>query len=121
MNESDFLKRQEELYNTSTRIQKFKNSKLYPPVGSGSPLITPSPFSAHGFLNTLLVPKKNFQSIYNESSSDSLEDSYESLKNFLLGGTKKNKSANSNLNYTIYPHSYTRVIDPFRADYEEIL
>jgi hypothetical protein len=105
----------------STRSHKFKNSKLYKPL-KPSALVNSLPlFSKEGFLNSPLITKKNFISVYNESSLESIDDSYESLKNFMLSLSGTNKFI-TNLNpYSVSPHSYTRVLDPFRADYEDIL
>jgi hypothetical protein len=84
-------------------------------------LITPSFFSNNGFLNTPLTAKKDFLHTYNESLLDLLDDSYESFKNHTLYSSRQNKVIASNFTYNVNPHSYTRVIDPFRADYEEVL
>ena len=119
--ENEFLKRQEELYNTSTRSHKFKSSKLYAPVKSESPLVTPSFFSNNGFLNTTLTPKKDFLYVHNDSLLDLLDDSYESLKSSSLANSVQNKAIITSFDYSLSPHSYTRVVDPFRADYEEVL
>jgi hypothetical protein len=78
-------------------------------------------FSKEGFLNAPLISKKNYLILHNESLIDSLDDSYESFKNFSLATSKFSKSLALNNDYFIYPHSYTRVLDPFRADYEEVL
>lgn len=121
VNETEFLKRQEELYNASTREHKPKNSKLYSPLKSESQLSSVSLFSNNGFLSTPLISKKDFLYLYSESFLDLIDDSYESFKNFLVTTNKQDKLFSSNFSYSIHPHSYTRVIDPFRADYEETL
>ena len=119
--ENELLKRQEELYNTSTRAHKFKGSKLYSPLKPESPLVSPSFFSNNGFLNTTLTAKKDFLYVHNDSLLDLLDDSYESLKSSSLSNSVSNKSPISSYSYNINPYSYTRIIDPFRADYEELL
>jgi hypothetical protein len=118
---SSLLKRQEELYNSSTRSHKFKNLKLYKSPKTELELNSLSLFSKDGFLNSPLITKKNFISVYNETSSDSLDDSYESFKNFTLSLLNTNKFLSSSNSYSLAPYSYTRVLDPFRADYEELL
>lgn len=115
------LKRQEELYSSSTRGYKFKNSKLYKPLKIDSDLNSLSLFSKEGFINSPLVSSKNFISVYNEASLDSIEDSYESIKNFSTSLNYANKSLLGNNLYSISPYSYTKVLDPFRADYEDQL
>jgi hypothetical protein len=118
---SSLLKRQEELYNASTRSYKFKNLKLYKSPKLEVEFNSLSLFSKEGFLNSPLITKKNFISVYNETSSDSLDESYESFKNFSASLSNTNKFLASASTYSLAPHSYTRVLDPFRADYEELL
>jgi hypothetical protein len=72
-------------------------------------------------LKTPLVSKKNFISIHNESSLDSIEDSYESFKNFNFNILLNHLPIKLTSSYGINPYTYTKVIDPFRADYEEFL
>jgi hypothetical protein len=78
-------------------------------------------FSKEGFLNSPLVIKKNLISVYNEAFLESIDDSYESLKNSTLSLSKSHKFIANLSPYAISPHSYTRVLDPFRADYEDTL
>jgi hypothetical protein len=121
VNETEFLKRQEELYNVGTREYKPKNAKLYSPLKLESQLSSASLFSNNGFLSTSLTPKKDFLYLYSESFLDLIDDSYESFKNFSITTNNQDKLLNSSFSYAVHPHSYTRVIDPFRADYEEVL
>jgi hypothetical protein len=68
-----------------------------------------------------LVTKKDYVSTYNEVSLDLLEDSYESFKNFsnnILSNQFFISSTNSDY---LAPYTYTKVVDPFRADYEDSL
>jgi uncharacterized protein Smg (DUF494 family) len=120
-NESSLLKRQEELYNSMTRTFKFKNSKIYSPLKSIEVLNSMPNFSKEGFMNTPLVAKKDYISVYNETSLDSLDESYESFKNFSLNLLAKNNLAVSASSDYLSPYSYSKVIDPFRADYEDLL
>jgi hypothetical protein len=94
----------------------------YQPTKLSKPTATISVFSKEGFLNSPLTAKKNFSALHNEYLLDSLDDSYESFKNFSTSFyNTASKVPNINNPYNVYPHSYTRVIDPFRADYEEVL
>jgi hypothetical protein len=120
-NEASLLKRQEELYNSLTRSFKFKNAKIYNPVKATESLNSIPNFSKEGFVNTPLTTKKGFTSVYNESTLDNLDESYESFKNFSFNLLSTNNFlASSNLDY-IQPYSYTKIADPFRADYEDAL
>jgi uncharacterized protein Smg (DUF494 family) len=115
------LKRQEELYNSLTRNFKFKNAKIYNSVKTTEALNSIPNFSKEGFINSPLTAKKGFMSIYNETTLDNLDESYESFKNFSLNLLSNNNFVtSSNLDY-IQPYSYTKVADPFRADYEDLL
>jgi hypothetical protein len=104
-----------------TRTFKFKNSKIYSPLKSVEALNSMPNFSKEGFLNTPLVSKKDFISVYNETTLDSLDESYESFKNFSLNLLAKNNFITSASSDYIAPYSYSKVIDPFRADYEDLL
>lgn len=119
--EASLLKRQEELYSTSTRVFKFKNLKTYSSVKSTESLNSLPNFSKEGFSNTPLIPKKSYVFAYNAATLDAVDESYESFKNFnynLLSSNNFITGANSDY---IKPYSYSKVIDPFRADYEDIL
>ena len=115
------MKRQEELYASTNRAHKFKNSKLYKPVKGDGEASSLSLFSKEGFINSPLLPKSSFITPYNEYTGDSIEDSYDSLKNALFNIYTKNGFVSANSTYSIAPLSYTRVLDPFRADYEDSL
>jgi hypothetical protein len=115
------LKRQEELYNSLTRSFKFKNAKIYNPVKSTEVLNSIPNFSKEGFTNTPLVAKKGFTSVYNETTLDNLDDSYESFKNFNFNLLSNNNFVTSSTLDYIQPYSYAKVADPFRADYEDFL
>jgi hypothetical protein len=119
--ESSSLKRQEELYSSYNQLHKFKNSKIYKPEKTNSELNSISLFSKEGFFNAPLTSKKNFVSVSNESALDAVDDSYESFKNQTLNISLSNALTKLNNNYFIMPYNYTKVIDPFRADYEELL
>jgi hypothetical protein len=67
-----------------TRAYKFKNSKVYSPLKSIETLNSMPNFSKEGFTNTPLISKKDYISVYNETALDSLDESYESFKNFSL-------------------------------------
>lgn len=121
--EYDYFKKQEELYNLSTRHKKFKSSILSKPFIkdlSSTVNISSLPlFTEDSVVSTPLLSTKNFDNFGNEVSVDGLDDSYESAKtmNYLQHtGFKNNLSMNNNLISAI---SYTQVMDNFRADYEE--
>ena len=120
-NEASLLKRQEELYNSLTRAFKFKNAKMYNSIKATESLNSIPNYSKEGFINTPLVTKKGFNSVYNETTLDNLDESYESFKSFSLNLLAKNNLiSNISLDY-IQPYSYAKVVDPFRADYEDLL
>jgi hypothetical protein len=119
--EASLLKKQEELYASLTQAHKFKSSKLYPANKGSKVFNSTSLFSKDGFPNAPLISKKNYLPIHNESTLDSLDESYESFKNFSLNIFRSGNPASSELSYSTSPHNYTRVIDPFRADYEDTL
>jgi hypothetical protein len=119
--EAAILKRQEELYNSITRSFKFKNSKLYNSIKSIDDVNALPIFTKEGFSNSPLTNKKDYLSLYNGTSTDILDDSYESFKNFSVNMLSSQRFiSNANLPY-LSPYSYTKVVDPFRADYEDSL
>jgi hypothetical protein len=120
-NEAILLKRQEELYNSITRAFKFKNAKLYNSTKTSEALNSLPMFSKEGFINSPLISKKGYISVYNESLLDYFEDSYDSLKNYNLNLLNGNNFIISNSSNYLTPYSYSKVIDPFRADYEDTL
>jgi heme/copper-type cytochrome/quinol oxidase subunit 2 len=122
-NDHSFFKKQEELFNTTDRHKKFKNSTLSKPLfrdlNIKTNLNSLPIFSEDAVSNTNLLSLKNFHNFSTENSVDALEDSYESLKyiNYLYYLNYKTILNSSNSN--VQPISYTQVIDNFRADYEE--
>ena len=119
-----FFKKQEELFNTSVRHKSFRASTLAKPflrdLSANSSLNSLPIFTEDSVPNSLLLNLKNFYPFSNETSLDSIEDSYENLKyiNHLHYLTYKNL-LNSNSD-RVQPLSYTQVLDSFRPDYEEM-
>jgi hypothetical protein len=68
---TSLLKKQEELYSSSTRSHKFKNSKLYKSLKPNNIINSLPIFSKEGFLNSPLVTKQNFISIYKKKDLES--------------------------------------------------
>jgi len=119
----EYFKKQEELYNLSTRHKKFKSSLLAKPffkdLASNINTSSLPIFSEDTTVNTSLLSTKNFDNFGNEISIDTLDDSYESSKNLNYLQYTNLKSSLSTNNNLINAMSYTQVMDNFRADYEE--
>jgi hypothetical protein len=119
----EYFKKQEELYNLSTRHKKFKSSLLAKPffkdLASNINTNSLPIFSEDTTVNTSLLSTKNFDNFGNEISIDALDDSYESSKNLNYLQYTNLKSSLSTNNNLINAMSYTQVMDNFRADYEE--
>jgi hypothetical protein len=124
---SDFLKKQEVVYNNTLRFikdPKLKAGLLSKPflvdtnVSSKNQYSLPV-FSEESIVNPKLTNTKDFSSFANELVVDAYDDSYESSKyvNYLYYLNYKNL-LNKNVN-NIQPLSYTTVFDSFRADYED--
>jgi len=118
-----FFKKQEELYNTSSRHKIFKASSLAKPLVrdlSATTNLNSLPiFSEEALTNSALLGLKNFYPFSFETTLDTTDDSYENFKylhhlNYMSYKTVLNSNSSK-----IYPLSYTQVIDPFRPDYEE--
>lgn len=118
-----YFKKQEELFNLSNRHKKFKSSILTKPsfkdLTLNSTLNTLPLYSEDTILDPSLLNLSNFFNFSNETTVDSLEDSYENFKyiNFIYHLNYQNLTQlNSS---SAYPLSYTHIIDNFRADYED--
>ena len=119
----EYFKKQEEIYNLSTRHKKFKSSLLSKSFSEDLILnvnISSLPiFTEDLTVNTPLLSTKNFDNFGSEISIDSLDDAYESSKNLnYLQYTNLKNSLTTNTNL-IKVMPYTQVMDNFRADYEE--
>jgi len=78
------------------------------------------PLYADDYLfNTQLIKLNNFKYFNDELIIDSLEDSYESIKNAnnLIASNYTNLIENNLI--TVSPISYTKVLDYFRGDFED--
>jgi hypothetical protein len=122
-NDYSFFKKQEEIFNTTDRHKKFKNSTLAKPLFKDlsikSNLNSLPIFSEDSISNTNLLNLKNFNNFSTENSVDSLEDAYENFKYINYIYYLNYKTLLNSSNSSIQPLSYTQVIDNFRADYED--
>jgi len=124
---SDFLKKQELVYNTTLR--SVKDSKLKSGLLSkvflsdtnqnSKNLYSLPIFSEESFSNPRLTSLKDFNAFPNELAVEALDEAYESSKyvNYLYYLNFKNLLNNST--NSIQPLSYTTVFDSFRSDYED--
>jgi hypothetical protein len=85
----------------------------------GTNLNTLPIFSEESIISPSLLTHMNFFNFSNETNLDSLEDSYENLKYINYIHYLNYKNLLQVKTSTIYPLSYTQIIDNFRADYEE--
>jgi hypothetical protein len=122
-NDYSFFKKQEELFNTTDRHKKFKNSTLAKPLfrdlSIKSNLNSLPIFSEDAIPNTNLLNLKNFNNFSTENSIDTLEDAYENFKYLNYLYHLNYKTVLNTSNSSVQPLSYTQVIDNFRADYED--
>jgi hypothetical protein len=122
-NDHSFFKKQEEIFNTTDRHKKFKNSTLAKPLlkdlSIKSTLNSLPIYSEDAISNTNLLNLKNYNNFSTENSVDSLEDAYESFKYLNYIYHLNYKTLLNSSNSSIQPLSYTHVIDNFRADYED--
>ena len=127
--EYSVFKKQEELFNLSTRAKKFKNSMYYKPFSKlmANTLIDNSIanslpiYAEDAILPTNLVALNNFSSIPLESSLDMMDESLDSLKSHKYLHFNNHLNTNSFANSSLAQLSYTAVLDPFRADYEDVV
>jgi heme/copper-type cytochrome/quinol oxidase subunit 2 len=123
------FKKQEELFNLSTRSKKFKNAMHYKPFNKSlaSMLVDNSIsnslpiYTEDAVLPTNLIARNNFSTVPLEPAVDLMDESLDSIK------SHKYVHFNNHLN-TFYSStmglsslSYTAVLDPFRADYEDVV
>jgi hypothetical protein len=124
---SDFLKKQEVVYNTTLRSVKDSKLKsgllskvLLSDTNQNSKNLYSLPiFSEDALNNPKFTSLKDFGTFPNELAVDGLDEAYESSKyvNYLYYLNFKNLLNNSTNN--IQPLSYTTVFDSFRSDYED--
>ena len=127
LNEYTFFKKQEELFDASTRFNGLtfskKNKSLLKPFFKNTTRtenLNSLPLYADEYLfNTQLIKLNNFKYFNDELIIDSLDDSYDSLKSTsnLVGANYINLIESNSVAVT--PVSYTKVLDYFRGDFED--
>jgi hypothetical protein len=125
-NEYLFFKKQEELFNTTTRLRKFKNSQLSKPFMKSlfidfSNVNSLPIYSEDSVMPSNLVPLNKFYTLPLESSVELMEESFDAVKYSKYIQFNKYKNLFSATNNRLNPYSYVSVLDPFRADYEDIV
>ena len=123
VNDFEFFKKQEELFNTLNRSKKFKLNTLSKPLTRDltavNNLNTLPTFTEDYLPNTNLINLQNFTPFSLEITTDSLDDSYENTKN--LNYIHYINYINT-LNLTtlgMQPVSYASILNSFRPDYDE--
>jgi len=127
INEYAVFKKQEELFDKSTRFKgiliRKKNKSLLKPFFKNSRhtnnLYSLPLFSEDYTTDPKLFKTFNFDLIGNEVALDSIEDSLDSLKDNLRGSQSSHLNTLSVQSLPVFPVSYTQVIDSFRADFDE--
>lgn len=124
VNNSDFLKKQEALFNNSLRFVKDKKVKLgiiTKDANLSTSLNLPSLpiFSEESFTNSKLLTLKDFNLFSNDIILENIDEVYDSAKyiNYVYYINYKN-IINKFFN-TFQPISYTTIFDNFRSDYED--
>jgi heme/copper-type cytochrome/quinol oxidase subunit 2 len=125
-NEHSYFKKQEELFNLGTRHYKFKNLSAYKPLSKSifydSSISSSLPiFTEDAVLPTNLTALNNFSSIQLEPTIDAIEESFDAAKYNKFLHFKNYKNLLTLDVPSLSTQSYTRTIDPFRADYEDIV
>ena len=127
INEYLFFKKQEEMFDTSTRFNGLtlakKNKALLKPFFKNTvhtTNVSSLPIYSDDYIpNTQLIRLNSFKFFSDELSTDAMDDTYDSIKNTtnLLNSHYVNLIG-GDLN-PVNPMSYTKVLDYFRADYED--
>jgi hypothetical protein len=124
--EFEFFKKQEELFNLTQRSHKFKNAAAYKPF-------TKSPHFDNSLANSLNIysddsfvlpsyfKNSSFNSLPLEYLLDSSDESFDAFKSSISMHTLSNKPALLASSNSLGVLSYSQVVDPFRADYEDQL
>jgi hypothetical protein len=127
-NNKEYLlfKKQEELFNSSTRLKKFKNSQFAKPLEKSlftdSSNINSLPiYSEDSIIPSNLVSLNRFYILPLESSVELMDESFDSMKYMKYINFNKYKTLFSVSSNSTSPYSYTTILDPFRADYEDIV
>ena len=127
--EYSVFKKQEEIFNLSTRSKKFKNSTYYKSfnktlssifvdnsIANSLPIYTED-----AVLPTNLVSRNNFSTVPLEPSVEIMDESLDSVKSHKYVHFNNHLNTNSISSQGLPSLSYTAVLDPFRADYEDIV
>lgn len=127
--EYSVFKKQEELFNLSTRSKKFKNAVHYKPFGRSlsymlvdNSVINSLPiYIEDSILPTNLLARNNFSNIPLEPAVESMEESLDSMKSHKYIHFNNHLNTFYSSSMSLSPMSYTAVLDPFRADYEDLV
>ena len=127
VNEYTLFKKQEELFDLTTRtkgvlLSKNNKSLLKPFFKNNVHALNSnslSLFSEDAFMNPSLLKNTSFKSIPDELSLDSLEDSYDNFKNNLRLNQLMYTNVTNINTLPVFPVSYSQVLDSFRADFED--
>lgn len=109
---------------SKSKLKKFKLKLEYRPfvkyIGSGRLSLNTLPIQELDyFLNPSGFNLINFSHYANDSGFESLENSYEGIKNFKYLYYLENKSTYLGNTNSFTPVAYTTVLDYFRADFDE--
>jgi beta-xylosidase len=78
-------------------------------------------FSDEGFILPSYFKNSNFNNLPLEYLLDASDESFDAFKSSLSLYTANNKSQVLSSNNYLNPLSYSSIVDPFRADYEDQL
>lgn len=125
-NEYLFFKKQEELFNNSTRLKKFKNMQATKPflksLFTDSSNINSLPiYSEDAVMPSNLVSLNRFHTLPLESSVELMDESFDSIKYTKYVHFNKYKTLYNTSSNRLNPYSYVSILDPFRADYDDIV
>jgi heme/copper-type cytochrome/quinol oxidase subunit 2 len=122
-----FFSKQEEFFNHSNRSAKVrvlrKNSLLAPlsrDIALETNTASPSVFSNELVNNVTLMRSADLINFSDSFSLDNLEEPYDSVKNLKHLVSSNSKNLRLTVSKAVRPLSYTSLLDPFRADFEEV-
>jgi hypothetical protein len=121
--EASYLNKQEIAYSADNRKKEYKNGLLCKSFLSQQSTVESAfalpLFTEDGSSDPSLTPLKSFEPFASEVSADSVDDTYENLKNFnYLHHTNAMSLLHSNLAFQPAV-SYTQVLDTFTSAYDE--
>ena len=121
-NENLLYNKQESLYNKSSRNKKFRwdiSSKSLKKSPNVNRLNSISIFNEDCLSLVNNISSKNFKPFSSEVAIDSIDESYENIKNmYSLFSKNQNFNYLTNFNF-LSPVSYTHILNSFRGNYEE--